>query len=334
MDSRLRGNDGDLFMQLNTSHNSVAINPAGPALGQLALTPPIAVAFSGGADSTALLAAAVQRWPGQVTAIHVHHGLQAAADDFVRHCQTVCASWSVPLHVQHVNARHASGQSPEDAARQARYAALVACAHEHGINSVLLGQHADDQLETVLLALSRGAGLPGLSAMAAQFEREGIQFSRPLLHLPSADLRQAVQDLKLPFLDDPSNSDERFTRNRIRARLLPVLDEVFPQCRTTFARSAQHAAQAHSLLCEIAQDDLKTVGVPPNIRSLQSLSMARQANVLRYWLNQHHGAAPSAAQLDQLLLQITACTTRGHQIELKVATGCVKRAGVVLNYLG
>lgn len=295
---------------------------------------PLAVAFSGGADSTALLYAAAAQWPGQVQAIHVHHGLQVAADDFASHCQAVCQALGVPLHTLRVNARAEPGQSPEDAARNARYAALAQAAQAVGLQDVLLGQHADDQVETILLALSRGAGLPGLSAMPARFERQGLTFHRPLLALSAASLRQALQDKQIAFVDDPTNSDERYTRNRIRARLLPALAEVFPQFRQTFARSASHAAQAQKVLDEIAAQDLLEVGSPPSIAKLQALSPARQGNVLRHWLVSCHGVRPSAAQLSQLQSQIAACTTRGHKLHLKVANGHVLRSGAQLQWLG
>src|SRR6476661_2415690 len=142
---------------------------------------PVGVAFSGGADSTALLALAARRWPGQVHALHVNHGLQQAAGDFERHCRQACEQWNVPLHVQHAHARNAPGESPEDAARRARYRSLAALATAHGLHAVLLAQHADDQAETVLLALSRGAGLPGLAAMPGRFDRHGMVFLRPWL---------------------------------------------------------------------------------------------------------------------------------------------------------
>ena len=290
------------------------------------------MAYSGGADSTALLLAAIQKWPGRVHAIHIHHGLQAAADDFVQVCTSVCATHGVPLQVVQVNAAPARGESPEDAARKARYGALGASATQLGIHGVLLGQHADDQIETLLLALSRGAGLPGLSGMAAQFRRSGMTFYRPLLQTPAAGLRDWLRQCSIPFVDDPTNTDERYTRNRIRARLLPALADAFPQFRETFARSARHAAQAHSLLVEVARDDLVRAGMEPAIQALQALSEARQANLLRHWLLQTHRATASTAQLAQLLKQISACTTRGHQIHLKVASGHVTRLGAVLRY--
>ncbi|MDB5868532.1 MAG: tRNA(Ile)-lysidine synthetase, partial [Polaromonas sp.] len=260
-----------------------------------------------------------------------HHGLQDAADDFVRVCTSVCEKAGVPLHVVKVDACHAAGESPEDAARRARYTALAAGATAQGLRGVLLGQHADDQVETLLLALSRGAGLPGLSAMAARFERGGVMFHRPLLQTPAAVLRRWLVQTKVSFVDDPTNADERYTRNRIRARLLPALDQAFPQFRATFARSARHAAQAQEVLNEVAAQDLAAVGTPPAIKALQGLSRPRQANVLRHWLLLHN-ATPSAAQLEQLLHQIAACTTRGHQIHLKVAGGHVTRLGAGLHY--
>ncbi|MEI7786613.1 MAG: tRNA lysidine(34) synthetase TilS [Betaproteobacteria bacterium] len=313
-------------------------SPATSALAAFAqrhrqLPRPWALAYSGGADSTALLHAACALWPGQIVALHVHHGLQAAADDFARQCEQVCASLSIPLQLLRVQARPEPGQSPEDAARRARYRALAEAAQVQGCGLVLLGQHADDQAETVMLALGRGAGLPGLAAMPERFERHGMQFGRPLLELPGAALRQWLIGHGLSFIDDPTNKDLRYSRNLLRARLMPALAEVLPHYRQTLARSARHAAQAQQLLDEVAAQDLAQVGCPPRLQSLQGLSNARQANVLRHWLAATHGARPSAAQLDELLAQVAACTTRGHRIELKVASGRVLRQGPELIYL-
>ena len=299
------------------------MNPAGP----------MAVAFSAGADSTALLLAAQRRWPGQVIALHVNHGLQAAADEFQDQAQAICALHAIALRVERVQAAPAQGESPEDAARQARYTALARMADEVSAACVLLGQHADDQAETVLLALSRGAGLPGLAAMAERFERHGQVFGRPLLDVSSSALRAWLAGAGHPFVDDPSNADQRYTRNRIRALLMPAWEACFPGFRPMLARSAAHAAQAQRLLDELARIDLSHVGVPPAIMRLQSLSRDRQANVLRHWLRAEANVAASAAQLDELLDQIEACTTRGHGIRLKVAGGQVMREGGVLRFV-
>jgi tRNA(Ile)-lysidine synthase len=303
-----------------------------PSLDALQHIGPFAVALSGGADSTALLIACATRWPGRVHAVHVHHGLQAAADGFEAHCVTLCERMDVPLVVQRVNAAHAAGESPEDAARQARYRALAeALQHNWGgqIKHMVLAQHADDQVETLLLALSRGAGLPGLACMPAVVERQGVIYHRPWLDVPGSQLRDALRAAGETWVEDPTNTDMRYTRNRIRAELLPVMAHAFPAFRQTFARSASHAAQAQALLQEVAEQDLQKVGNPPVIKALQQLSIARQSNVLRHWLALEHSQA-SAAQLQALLVQVKACTTRGHHIDIKVGRGFVRRDGAVL----
>jgi tRNA(Ile)-lysidine synthase len=287
----------------------------------------VAVAYSGGADSTALLIAAAQHWPCKVLALHVHHGLQAAADAFETHARATCQDLGVALEVAHVQAAHAPGESPEDAARRARYAALATMARNGNAQCVLLGQHADDQAETVLLALSRGAGLPGIAAMAEHFERHGALFGRPLLAVPAQVLRDWLNGAGHGFVEDPSNTDERFTRNRIRARVLPAWAEAFPGFREAIARTARHAAQAQTLLDQLAQLDLATTEVPPRIAVLQSLTRARQANALRQWLKGSAGVAASEAQMLALLGQVDACRTRGHHIHIKVANGFIDRDG-------
>ena len=309
-----------------------AENPAAVALAGLDLPLPLAVAYSGGADSTVLLLAAVQRWPGQVQAIHIHHGLQDAADAFAEHCRQVCSTIGVPLQVRRVQARHAMGESPEDAARQARYQALARAARDAGLQSVLLGQHADDQVETLLLALSRGAGLPGLAAMPPVFQREGAVFVRPLLAVGAHAIREWVAEQGVPVIEDPTNADIAFTRNRIRHLVLPALEEAFPHYRETFGRSTRHAAQAQELLETVAVEDLARMGGVPGITALQQMHRARQGNVLRHWLRTAHAASASAAQLDELLDQVADCKTRGHQIRIKVGNGFVQRQGERLVY--
>ncbi|MEK7344315.1 MAG: tRNA lysidine(34) synthetase TilS [Pseudomonadota bacterium] len=306
--------------------------PIEQALADFSPGLPFAVAFSGGADSTALLLACARRWPGQVRAVHIHHGLQAAADGFEAHCRVLCAQWGVPLAVRRVHAGHAPGQSPEDAARQARYQALAEAVQTEwpDVHDVALAQHADDQIETLLIALSRGAGLPGLASMPAHWQRQGLNWHRPWLTVPGAALREWLHRQGQSWIEDPSNTDERFTRNRIRAHVLPALAKALPAFRETFARSAAHAAQAQEVLNEVAAQDLAQVGVPPRIQALQQLSRARQALVLRHWLRQQHATTPSTAQLNELLDQVAACTTRGHRLHLKVGQGFVQRAGAHL----
>ena len=242
---------------------------------------PLLVGLSGGADSTALLLACARRWPGQVQALHVHHGLQAAADAFEAHCRQLCEQLNVPLVVQRVAAQHAPGESPEAAARRARYQAfdqlVLASASKCAIKSVAIAQHADDQVETVLLALSRGAGVAGLAAMPTHWQRAGISWYRPLLNVPGAVVRDWLTAQRQPWIEDPSNAQLRFTRNRIRHQVLPALYAAFPVMRETLARSARHAAAAAQLLDELAQADLDRLGIPPATAGLQALSAPRSA---------------------------------------------------------
>jgi tRNA(Ile)-lysidine synthase len=329
------------------------------------------VAFSGGADSTALLLMALEAARGGVTAVHVHHGLQPAADDFAQHCEVFCRQRNVPLTVLRVHAKAAPGQSPEDAARRVRYQAIsghvlkrsqdlalaqAALTTDDSITpqpavdmpTVLLAQHADDQVETLLLALSRGAGVDGLSGMASRFTRQGVQWARPFLSdalfMGAAEIRQwlAARGLQARqpgsahigqgWVEDPTNLSMQFTRNRIRAQLLPALEKVFPHYRTTFARSARNMAQALDLLAQSAMDLEASVGLPPRIKALQQLPAGAQANYLRHWLKKQHHTAGSEAQMQELLSQINACTTRGHHIRIKLGAGFVLRNGDVLRY--
>ena len=299
---------------------------------------PIAVAFSAGADSTALLLAAHAIWPDRLVALHVHHGLQSAADSFEAMARAICAQRGIKLAVRRVDAVALAGQSPEDAARRARYRALADMAAQAGETDgpgavcVLLGHHANDQAETLLLALSRGAGLPGLASMGESFERHGVRFGRPLLSVPASELRGWLQATDQAFVEDPSNLDPRFTRNRIRAQLMPAWARCFPGFLPLLARTARHAAQAQTLLDELADIDLTLTGEPPAIAALQSLSGARQANALRRWLRRTAQVAPSDAQLSELLAQIADCRTRGHHIRICLADGLLTRHGAQLLY--
>jgi tRNA(Ile)-lysidine synthase len=301
---------------------------------------PLTVAYSGGADSSALLLACARRWPGKVAAVHVNHGLQSAATDFQAHCQAVCKAIGLPLYIEAVDAHAAPGQSPEDAARRARYGALARFAKsERGAlwcGTVLLAQHADDQVETLFLALSRGAGLAGLSAMPAHWQRDGVNYARPLLEVSAATIRYWLSAQGHRWIEDPTNNDTDFLRNRIRAELMPALRQVFPQYASTFLRSAAHAAQAQTLLTALAQADLQVLCAPgqsqPRIKGVQALPLERQANALRYWLRSVYQTQASSAQLDELLAQVAACTTAGHQLHIRVGHGFVRRSNDNLDW--
>ena len=252
------------------------------------------IAYSGGLDSTVLLhlladLAKTQPLP-PLQAIHVHHGLQAAADAWPAHCQAVCDAAGVPLRVMRVQVP--SGASLERAARDARYQAF---AEAIGPGELLLtGQHRDDQAETLLFRLLRGAGVRGLTGMPAQRPLGGGHLMRPLLEVSRAELETYAREQQLSWIEDPSNGDPRFSRNYLRHHVFPVLTARWPQAVNSLARTAGHLAQAQELLDELAQLDMQAAQLPsafpwlalPSLAlaPLRDLSDARQRNVLRYWL--------------------------------------------------
>ena len=252
------------------------------------------VALSGGLDSTVLLhllASLAQREAlPPLSAIHIHHGLQAAADAWPAHCRELCAALSVPLQVEYVQVLPEA--SLERAAREARYAAFAA---RLGAGEVLLtAQHRDDQAETLLFRLLRGAGVQGLSAMPVSRALGVGQLVRPLLKCSRDELLAYAREHKLTWIEDPSNADERFSRNYLRRQVLPALLSRWPQASASMARSAAHLSEAAQLLDELAQQDIAAAQVSaefawlrlPNLAlpTLRSLSEPRQRNALRYWL--------------------------------------------------
>ncbi len=269
---------------------------------------PLAVAFSGGADSTALLLAALRVWPRRtVHALHVHHGLQAAADDFARHARERCAAWGLACHVLSVQVRRARGDSLEEQARLARHDALARAARELGCAWLLMGHHADDQAESLLLALLRGAGPAGLAAMPPAARRAGVWLGRPLLECPAPRLRSELDAAGVPYVIDPMNQDLALRRGRIRGELLPVLDRLEPAWRRTLGRSAALCAQAAGQLREQALRDLHACRGEAGLclAQLAGWEAPRRAQVLRVWLAEL-GLRSNAAQIDNLLRQIEA----------------------------
>ncbi|RON56932.1 tRNA lysidine(34) synthetase TilS [Pseudomonas frederiksbergensis] len=252
------------------------------------------IAFSGGLDSTVLLhllahLAKTESLPA-LSAIHVHHGLQAAADAWPEHCRSVCDALGVPLEVVRVQVQ--PGASLERAARDARYGAFIAATHANDV--LLTAQHRDDQAETLLFRLLRGAGVRGLSGMPGERVLGQGHLLRPLLEVTRAELEAYAALHQLSWIEDPSNEDRQFSRNYLRHQVFPVLTERWPQAQATMARSAAHLREAQELLDELAQIDLVEagsrsdfdwLGLPSlNLAVLEKLSAARQRNVLSYWL--------------------------------------------------
>lgn len=263
-------------------------------LGPWRNAPAWRVALSGGLDSTVLLHLLARLSRQQalppLSAIHIHHGLQAVADTWPEHCRQLCAELGVPLQVEFVQVD--SGASLERAAREARYAAFARRLAEGEL--LLTGQHRDDQAETLLLRLLRGAGVRGLASMPVQRPLGRGQLVRPLLQVPRAALEAYAREQALEWVEDPSNSDSRLARNFLRREVLPGLAPHWPQAAGNLARSAGHLREAQELLDELASLDLGTadtdhefawLGLPSlALAPLQVLSDARQRNALRHWL--------------------------------------------------
>ncbi|ATJ84188.1 tRNA lysidine(34) synthetase TilS [Halomonas beimenensis] len=277
----------------------------------LAETPPgrvVWVALSGGLDSSLLLTLAAQacrRHPRPLRALHVHHGLQAAADGFETHCRRLCSRLGVPLIVERLAVDPTAGRGLEGEARQARYDAF---ARRMGPGQTLwLAQHRDDQAETFLLAALRGAGLRGLAGMPRERRRAGARLVRPLLGISRAELEAEAARRGLSWVDDPTNADSVQDRNFLRHRVLPVLADRWPRAGTALARSAALAGEAEGLLEELAGEDLTRGGGDPgrlDVASLQALSPPRRRLLIRHCLVRLGLPLPPARRLASLLDQL------------------------------
>ncbi len=278
----------------------------------------IAVAYSGGRDSTALLHAVAHQAQLlnrshdagiRVLALHVHHGLSAHADAWLAHCQVQCEAWAqkgLPLRflAQRLQAAPAAGRSIEAWAREQRYAALEAMALEAGASLLLLAHHQRDQAETLLLQALRGAGVAGMAAMPDQQHRaHGLCWARPWLHQPHEALQAYVKQYRLSHIEDDSNQDPRFARNRLRLSLWSPLLQAFPQAQASLAQAATWAQQAAALQDEVAQQDLDALadGQPGlSLQGLRQLSAVRARNALRAWLAAQTGQSASAKLMNRL----------------------------------
>lgn len=274
----------------------------------------IAVAYSAGRDSTALLHATASAAVGQgveVLALHVHHGLSAQADDWLAHAQRLCARWAtqglpVRLCAQRLVSKPAPGESVEAWARRERYRVLREMAQHEGATVVLLAHHQRDQAETLLLQALRGAGVAGLAGMPQTIEREGVTWTRPWLQQPRSAIEAYVRHHRLRFVDDDSNAQPRFARNRLRLDVWPALVNAFPQAEASLADAATWAAQATEALAELAAMDLAELADARGLRlaAWQSLSVPRRVNALRAWLQREGGALPSSTLLQRLLVEL------------------------------
>ncbi|USX12454.1 tRNA lysidine(34) synthetase TilS [Oxalobacteraceae bacterium OTU3CAMAD1] len=275
----------------------------------------IAIALSGGLDSSALLhlAHAYAQAHGVVlVAFHIHHGLSPNADAWQTHCEQACAVLGVTFEARRVELVRKEKTGTEEAARKSRYAALGALCREHGVQLLFTAHHQDDQAETVLLQLLRGSGTAGLSGMDAAnaapdlLANPDLVMVRPLLPASRKQLAAYVAEHGISHINDESNDDPRFARNALRHKVMPALADAFPGFQERFARSAQHAQSAQRLLTELAQQDLAMCldGDCIVIAKLRTLSTDRSYNLLRYWFGTRDLRMPSAAWLSEMLTQL------------------------------
>jgi tRNA(Ile)-lysidine synthase len=275
----------------------------------------LAVAYSGGLDSTVLLQVVAQ-WAqdsgGQVVALHVHHGLSANADAWWAHAQAFCAQRGLPCAAERVQLAQVADSGIEEAARLARYAALGRLCRQHGAPLLLTAHHLDDQAETVLLQLLRGSGLAGMSGMDHCNTAPGLLgdahtlVARPFLGVTRAQLEAVARALALVWIEDESNQDPRYTRNALRHQVMPTLGQVFPGYQQRLARAAGHAQGAQELLREVAQQDLAQCRQDDHLLmpALRGLSEQRFLNLMRHWFALRGMRMPSAAWMQEMRSQL------------------------------
>lgn len=277
---------------------------------------PIALAYSGGLDSSLLLrllAGFCQRRGRRLIALHVHHGLSPNAEGWLAHCAQQAAEQGVLFDAERVAVPDCARQGVEQAARLARYQALGDLCRRHRAALLLTAHHLDDQAETLLLQLFRGAGARGLSGMADADDAPAllgpqVMLGRPLLGCRRSELEQAAAGLGVLHIVDESNHDTRFRRNAVRHAILPLIEQYFPGASAAIARSSRHAQSAQQLLDELAAADHARYadGDSLHIEALTALTRARADNLLRHWLALRGAARPpSDAQLAQLHEQIS-----------------------------
>ena len=279
------------------------------------------VAYSAGMDSHVLLHALAslrQAYPFSLSAIYIDHGLQPQSMDWGEHGARICRDLSVSYSVHRVVVTATSRDGLEAAARRARYDQLDR--QLQAGEFLLTAHHQDDQAETILLQMLRGAGVPGMAAIPPRAPFGRGELLRPLLGFSRTSLHAYAAANALRWVEDPSNRDLRWRRNFVRSDVLPRIEQYWPEARQVLARTAMHASEALELLDEVAVEDLAECRHPDRNRYLHTLSAtavcrltpARQRNLLRYWLRTQNYMVPGTHQLDELLRQVTTESRSRH----------------------
>lgn len=281
-----------------------------PKLASLGVVDRFVVAYSGGLDSTVLLHCLAQLYPKQTCAVHIHHGLSENAAAWVASCAAFCQHLTIPFYPRFIDVHPEPGESLEAVARTGRYAEFMHFMAEHTV--LLTAHNQDDQAETVLLQLFRGAGPKGLSAMPAVTAFGAGQHARPLLDVSRAELTAYAEAQGLSWVEDESNQHERFDRNYLRHQVMPAIRARWPSVGTTIGRSARHCASACQVLAEQTERDLSAVKCDERnslfVNALSVLSQAAQRHVLRSWIEQNGYRLPSTAQLESMREQMISAS--------------------------
>lgn len=298
--------------------------------------PRVAVATSGGLDSTALLHCTVHQAPAlgiEVVALHVHHGLMPQADAWQAQVRRQALRWGADFQATRLKGAPAVGDSVEAWAREARYAALAEMALAQGCRLVLLAHHRKDQAETWLLQALRGAGDAGLSAMPRQAQRQGLVWCRPWLNLSRVAVETYARRHRLAWVQDPSNADRRFARSRLRAELWPAVERAFPDAEASLALSARHAQAGAALAHEVGLEDLARVADSAGLHldRWAALGPARRLNALRCWLAQALSSSAPYTLVDRLLDELPSARSGRWPApggELRLHRGCLSFASL------
>jgi len=290
--------------------------------------PRVVLAFSGGVDSTVLAHSLLEqrRKLSGLRLVHVDHGLQPASGDWARQCTQQARRWRLPINVLSLRIDAGRGESPEAAAREARYSALASGLKDGEV--LVTAQHRDDQVETLLLQLFRGAGVPGLAAMPAIAPFAAGRIARPLLEVSRAEMESYARRNDLHWIEDPTNEMVRFDRNYLRHRVLPGIRARWKGIDQAVARSARHMAEAAGLLEEVALRDLAAAadGVGLNVSALRALSAPRRRNALRTFISAAGLAAPSTAKLGEICTALLGARADA-QPEVEWPGGRIRRSG-------
>lgn len=294
---------------------------------------PFAVALSGGADSAMLAAHAAllaEQTGRTLHCFHIHHGLQPHADAWRTHVHRLASILGVCCHSVRVEVDLGRGDGMESAARTARYEALAHLAAQTGVSHIWLAHHRDDQAETVLLRLLRGAGPLGLAAMAPVSMRGDLSYVRPWLAIPRTRILASADAFARATgwtpVQDPTNLDPAYTRAAVRRQLAPALDDRWRGWQGVLTRHARQSRELASLVAEIAAEDWQKIdpssdGMSFSLAAWRQLSEPRQAQVLRYWLAAQGLRAPTDARLGELMRQLRGLHALGHDRQMKLKHG-------------